>query len=142
MEIDQPVDNHGTGTDGRSGPQETTVGHNGNDDTRPMPGDFGGPNEHLGNRPRPTPTPDERPVPAAGQPNPRRRHGYAAVEVYAGAARVIHWEVEEDDGEPSPELSEQQLRLFRLGEWLSKQPISDQARAEYFDIERVSRTDE
>lgn len=90
-----------------------------------------------GNQPRPTVNPNARLEPVANQSNRRKRHGYAAVEIHKGAARVIRWEVNETR-ETTPEQSEQQRRLFRLGEWLSKQPISDQARAKYFDIERVS----
>lgn len=88
-------------------------------------------------RPRPTLNPTEGAKQPTSEPHARRRHGYAAVEVHNGAARVIRWEIEEPNG-GTTELSEEQKRLFRLGEWLSKQPISDQARAEYFDIERVS----
>lgn len=90
--------------------------------------------------PKPTLDPAE-PAQAPNPPNTRRRHGYAAVEIHQGAARVIRWEVE-DPVEISAEQLAQQRRLFRLGEWLSKQPISDQARAEYFDIERVSYLEE
>jgi hypothetical protein len=93
--------------------------------------------EHLEDRSRFSSTPDERPGEVAGQPSPCRRHGFAAVEIHQGAARVIRWELEKET-EPSVEHSENQRWLFRLGEWLSKQPISDQAHAEYFDIERVS----
>lgn len=81
--------------------------------------------------------PDEQDEQTANEPTPRKRHGYAAVEIHKDAARVIRWEVETSE-EISAEASARQKRLFRLGEWLSKQPISDQARAEYFDIERVS----
>lgn len=88
-------------------------------------------------RPQPPLNPNNRPEQDASQPSPPKRHGYAAVEIHKGAARVIRWE-REDPRETSPEQVKDQRRLFRLGEWLSKQPISDQARAEYFDIERVS----
>ena len=74
---------------------------------------------------------------AAGRPNNQKRHGYAAVKICEGAAQVIRWEIVKNR-ETTPKQAEDQRRLFRLGEWLSKQPISDQARAEYFNIERVS----
>jgi hypothetical protein len=93
------------------------------------------PSEHPGNGPRPTINPNW--PPRTAPENPPKRHGYAAIEVHKGGARIIRWEVVETR-KVIPEQSEQQRRLFRLGEWLSKQPISDQARAEYFDIERVS----
>lgn len=117
------------------GPMNNPVGHDENNDRQRTPDNFG---ERPSSQLRPTRIPDARPGQAAGEPHPQRRHGYAAVEIHQGAARVIRWEVEEEPQEPSPEQSAQQRRLFRLGEWLSKQPISDQARAEYFDIERVS----
>lgn len=78
------------------------MSRNENDGSQPMLDDIGEDAEHLGNWRRPTPNPNERPVPVAGQPNPRRRHGYTAVEVYAGATRVIRWEVEENAQGSSP----------------------------------------
>ena len=104
----------------------------GNDDVRGFP-------HQPDNQPERTMPPDRRPEQAANPPNLWRRHGYAAIEVCKGAAQVIRWELEETR-ETTPEQLEDKSRLFRLGEWLSKQPISDQARAEYFDIERVSHT--
>jgi hypothetical protein len=121
--MDEPEGDPGRGMNVLVMPQGVTAGDNKVDDDRPKPSE--------------RPTPNERPGETTGRPSPRRRHGYAAVEIHQGAARVIRWEVEEER-EPSAEQSERQRRLFRLGEWLAKQPISDQARAEYFDIERVS----
>jgi hypothetical protein len=114
-----------------------TVNRNKTDDHQPMHPNVGEHAQPRGNRPQPSLNPNTRPEQAASQTNSQRRHGYAAVEIHKGAARIIRWEVE-DSREPSPEQSDNQRRLFRLGEWLSKQPISNQARAEYFDIERVS----
>lgn len=116
-------------------PTKIADGRNEHNGGEPAPQNVDGRQEHLGNGPRPTINPYQRPQTAPN--NPPRRHGYAAIEVHKGAARIICWETIETR-EPAPKQSEQQRRLFRLGEWLSKQPISDQARAEYFDIERVS----
>ena len=95
--------------------------------------------EPVKEQPKRPETPIGQPQQATSQSNCRQRHGYAAVEISDGTARIIRWETK-DTRETTPEQVENQRRLFRLGKWLSKQPISDQARAEYFDIERVSPT--
>jgi hypothetical protein len=83
--------------------------------------------EHPSKWLQPTLSPDEGLREATGPPNPQKWHGYAAVEIQQGTTRVIQWEVEEETRESSPEQSKQQRWLFRLGDWLSRQPISDQA---------------
>jgi hypothetical protein len=121
--MDEPEGDPGRGMNVPVMLQGVTASDNKVDNDRPKPSEW--------------PTPNEQPGETTGRPSPRRWHGYAAVKIHQGAAHVIWWEVEEER-EPSTKQSERQRRLFRLGKWLAKQPISDQACAEYFDIERVS----
>lgn len=97
------------------------------------------PADDLDNLTGATRSPTETPPPLPSQPSlGHKNHGYTTVEVFPGAARVTRWEYVDEAPEPTPEEVRCHQRMFRLGEWLSKQPLSDQARAEYFDIERVS----
>lgn len=84
--------------------------------------------------------------------SPRRRHGFASIELHQGAAQVIRWEnIDEDGGDGGggnegegdseqihPEDVLRQKEWFELAEWLSTLPISNSERARYFDLERVS----
>lgn len=90
------------------------------------------------NHPQPTPNPSETPPFPPKAARSFKCHGYATVEVFPGAARVTRWEYIDEPRELTPEEVRRHQRVFCLGEWLSKQPISDEVRAEYLDIERVS----
>ncbi|KAF8594474.1 hypothetical protein BDV93DRAFT_565392 [Ceratobasidium sp. AG-I] len=120
----------------RMGSTDKAVDYDEHGNGQPMLRNISGGDPRARERPQPTVNHDVRPEQVAGQLNPPKRHGYAAVEVHQGAARVIRWELE-NPRETSPKQFNNQKRLFCLGEWLSRQPISDQARAEYFDIERL-----
>ncbi|KAG8708775.1 hypothetical protein FRC09_001037 [Ceratobasidium sp. 395] len=74
------------------------------------------------------------PADSVPQPAPQKRHGYATVETYLDAARVLRWEkpcvfniLDNPLEEPS---------AFETGEWLCQLPISNADRDQYFLIER------
>lgn len=115
----------------QSASDEDTHAASGNDQPQMDVDDHGDLNQHRHHVPNDSP-------PEAPRFTRRQQHGFAMVEVHKTAARVIRWEFVDEPHEPSPADILKQREWFRLGEWLGSLPISDNQRAEYFEMERVS----